>query len=195
MTTAHARISQKIDRMEPGARRLHAAFASGHNMLLWAGTDCRSDVLETFSAFSLAWREAKTLRTNDAPERLYGMAFACDSSGRLYSFGGRDGGSDRRINSLFCLATNSSTCQKITATDAPSPRTRCAMLYFNRQLIVHGGLTADGASSDLLVFHLDNSEDCKVVCHVFVSCRPGTRASLSVCTECIRSQNNLSSTL
>ena len=177
---------------EPDARRLHAAFASGHNMLLWAGRDCRSDVLETFSAFSLAWREAKTLRTNDAPEGLYGMALACDSSGRLYSFGGKEGGSNRRINSLFCLDTNSSTCQKITATDTPSHRTRCAMVHFNRQLIVHGGLADDGVSSDLLVFHLDNSEDCKVVCHVFVSCRPGTRASLSVC---IRSQYNLSSTL
>ena len=168
-------------------------------MLLWAGKGCRSDVLETFSAFSLAWREAKSLRTNDAPQHLYGMAFACDSSGRLYSFGGvegREGGSNRRINSLFCVDANSSTCQKITATDAPSPRTGCAMIYFNRQLIVHGGITDDGRiSSDLLVFHLDNSEDCKVVCHVFVSCRPGTRASLSVCTECIRSQNNLSSAL
>ena len=180
---------------EPDARRHHAAFASGHNMLLWAGTNWRSDVLETFSAFSLAWREAKTLRTNDAPEGLYGMAFACDCNGRLYSFGGGEGGSNRLINSLFCLDTNSSTCQKITATDTPSPRWLSAMVYFNRQLIVHGGETDDGASSDLLVFHLDNSEDCKVVCYVFVSCRPGTRASLSVCTECIRSLNNLSSTL
>ena len=181
--------------MEPDARDCHAAFASGHNMLLWAGDGCRSDVLETFSAFSLSWREAKSLRTKDAPERLHGMAFACDCNGRLYSFGGREGRSDRLINSLFCLDTNSSTCQKITATDAPSPRTFSAIVYFNRQLIVHGGWTDDGASSDLLVFHLDNSEGCKVVCHVFVSRRPGTRASLSVCTECIRSQNNLSSTL
>ena len=98
------------------------------------------------------------------------MAFACDSSGRLYSFGGREeGGSNRLINSLFCLDTNSSTCRKITATDAPSPREESTMVYFNRQLIVHGGYTDDRASSDLLVFHLDNSEDCKVVCHVFLS--------------------------
>ena len=163
----------------------------------YGGNGCRSDALETFSAFSLAWREAKSLRTNDAPKRLHGMAVAIDGNGRLYSFGGW-GEAARLINSIFCIDTNSLECREIvpaTATDTPSPRHRSTMVYFNRRLIVHGGATDDGVSSDLLVFHLDNSEDCKVVCHVFVSCRPGMRASLSVCTECIRSQNNLSSTL
>ena len=165
------------NKIEPDARLVHAAFASGQNMVVWAGRGCRSDVLETFSTFSLAWREAKTLQMNDAPECLYAMAFAGDSNGRLYSFGGRVGGSDRLrsdrlINSVYCLDTNLLECREIvpaTGTATPRPRDDSAMVHFNRQLIVHGGDTDDGISSDLLIFHLDSSEDCKVMCHVYLS--------------------------
>ena len=163
---------------EPDARYHHGAFSSGQNMVVWAGDGSRSDVLETFNVFSHAWREAKTLRASDAPERLDSMAVASDGDSKLYSFGG-DGGRGL-INSIFCLDTNSLECREIvpaTGTDTPSPRHSSAMVHFNRQLIVHGGWTNDGASSDLLRFHLDNSKDCKGVCHLFVSCRRERRPS------------------
>ena len=167
------------------ARGYHAAFSSDHNMVVWAGRGCQSDVLDTFNVFSLEWRLTKRLEANDAPEYLHSMAVARDGNDRLYSFGGGDVRSNRLINSLYCLDMNSLACREIvpaTGTHSPSPRSNSAMIYCNRRLVTYGGYTNDGTSSDLFLLQLDNSEDCKVVCHVFVSCRPGMRAGVSVCT-------------
>ena len=66
-----------------------------------------------------------------------------------------------------------------TGSDTPTPRSSCRMVHFNRKLVVYGGYTDDrSVSSDLLLFDLDNSKYCKIMCvYVFVSCTPQTRTA------------------
>ena len=109
------------------------------------------------------------------------MAVAWDES-HGYSFGGEDDFGNK-FNSIYCLDFSTLKCIEIvpsTGSFTPSPRSRSGMVHLNRKLVVYGGYTDDGISSDLLLFDLDNSKYCKIMCvYVFVSCTPETGTVVS----------------
>ena len=150
-------------------------------MYIWGGTGCRSDVVERLNLSTFTY-EQRHLTNSSAPDGLDSMAVAWDES-HGYSFGGRDG-NEKKLNSIYCLNLSTLKCIEIvpaTGSDTPTPRDDCGMVYFNRKLVVSGGRTDDdSASSDLLLFDLDNSKYCKIMCvYVFVSCTPETRTVVS----------------
>ena len=168
---------------EPKARLLHASFRIGRYIYIWAGTGCRTDVVERLNLSTFTY-EQRHLTNSSAPDVLDSMAVTWDES-HGYTFGGRDGrdGNRKRLNSIYCLNFSTLKCIEIvpaTGSDTPTPRDDCGMVHFNRKLVVYGGFTDDGLSSDLLLFDLDNSKYCKIMCvYVFVSCTPETRTVVS----------------
>ena len=108
------------------------------------------------------------------------MAVTWDES-HGYTFGGRYG-NGKMLNSIYCLNFSTLKCIETTGSDTPTPRSASGMVYFNRKLVVYGGYTDDGsASSDLLLFDLDNSKYCKIMCvYVFVSCTPANSLPITV---------------
>ena len=149
-------------------------------MYIWAGTGCRTDVVERLNLSTFTY-EQRHLTNSSAPDGLYSMAVTWDES-HGYTFGGRDG-NRKRLNSIYCLDFSTLKCIEIvpaTGSSTPTPRDGCRMVHFNRKLVVYGGRTDDGISSDLLLFDLDNSKYCKIMCvYVFVSCTPETRTVVS----------------
>ena len=150
-------------------------------MYIWAGRGCRTDVVERLNLSTFTY-EQRHLTNSSAPDGLYSMAVTWDES-HGYTFGGYNNG--KRLNSIYCLDFSTLKCIEIvpaTGSDTPSPRSASRMVYFNRKLVFYGGLTDDGsASSDLLLFDLDNSKYCKIICvYVFVSCTPETKTVVSV---------------
>ena len=149
-------------------------------MYIWAGRGCRTDVVERLNLSTFTY-EQRHLTNSSAPDGLNGMAVTWDES-HGYSFGGFD---DRRkrLNSIYCLDFSTLKCIEIvpaTGSDTPTPRSSCRMVYFNRKLVVYGGRTDDDSASDLLLFDLDYSKYCKIMCvYVFVSCTPETRTVVS----------------
>ena len=167
---------------EPKARSFHASFRIGRYMYIWAGSGYRTDVVERLNLSTLTY-EQRHLTDSSAPDGLtpYSMAVTWDES-HGYTFGGfRDHG--KRLNSIYCLDLSTLKCIEIvpaTGSDTPTPRNDCGMVHFNRKLVVYGGRTDRGLSSDLLLFDLDNSKYCKIMCvYVFVSCTPETRTVTS----------------
>ena len=152
---------------QPKARYLHAATGTGQHMFVWAGEGCRSDVLESFNVVSLSWNDSRQIDVDSVPEFLDSMAVASDENQKTYYFAGyvgEDVDSQDLHNSLYCLDFSEMTCKEIRSSGSVSPSRRAdsRMIYHNQKLIVHGGDTGDGASDDLFVFHLDNSEDGSV---------------------------------
>ena len=167
---------------EPKARLFHASFRIGRYMYIWVGRGCRTDVVERLNLSTLTY-EQRHLTDSSAPDGLYSMAVTWDES-HGYTFGGFDD-HGKRLNSIYCLDFSTLKCLEIvppTGSDTPSPRSACRMVHFNRKLVVYGGRTDDDSvSSDLLLFDLDNSKYCKIMCvYVFVSCTPETRTVVSV---------------
>ena len=156
---------------EPKARLFHASFRIGRYMYIWAGTGCRTDVVGRLNLSTFTY-EQRHLTDSSAPDCLYSMAVTWDES-HGYTFGGSNG---KRLNSIYCLDFSTLKCIEIVpatgSADTPTPRSSCRMVYFNRKLVVYGGRTDDfSVSSDLLLFDLDNSKYCKIMCvYVFVSC-------------------------
>ena len=148
-------------------------------MYIWAGETCRSNVVERLNLSTFTYEQMHL--SSSAPDGLDSMAVAWDDS-RGYTFGGRDG-NGKKLNSVYCLDFSTLKCIEIvpaTGSDTPTPRDDCGMVHFNRKLVVYGGRTDDGISSDLLLFDLDNSKYCKIRCvYVFVSCTPETRTVVS----------------
>ena len=149
-------------------------------MYIWAGSGCRTDVVEGLNLSTFTY-EQRHLTDSSAPDGLDCMAVTWDES-HGYTFGGL-GDRGKRLNSIYCLDFSTLTCIEIvpaTGSDTPTPRSSSRMVYFNRKLVVYGGRTDDGISSDLLLFDLDNSKYCKIMCdYVFVSCTPETRTVVS----------------
>ena len=150
-------------------------------MYIWAGSGCRTDVVERLNLSTFTY-EQRHLTNSSAPDGLYSMAVTWDES-HGYTFGGYNNG--KRSNSIYCLDFSTLKCIEIvpaTGSDTPSPRSACRMVYFNRKLVVYGGYTDDGSvSSDLLLFDLDNSKYSKIMCdYVFVTFTPETRTVVSV---------------
>ena len=148
---------------EPKARAGHASFRIGRYMYIWAGSGCRTDVVERLNLSTFTY-EQRHLTDSSAPDVLDSMAVTWDES-HGYTFGGL-GDRAQSLNSIYCL--DFSTLKRIeivpaTGSDTPSPRSASGMVYFNRKLVVYGGLTDDGISSDLLLFDLDNSKYCKIM--------------------------------
>ena len=147
-------------------------------MYIWAGRGCRTDVFERLNLSTFTY-EQRHLTDSSAPDGLCSMAVTWDES-HGYTFGGSNG---KRLNSIYCLDFSTLKCIEIvpaTDSDTPTPRSASGMVHFNRKLVVYGGLTDDGISSDLLLFDLDNSKfvkSCSV--YVFVSCTPDTRTVVS----------------
>ena len=138
-------------------------------MYIWAGTGCRTDVVERLNLSTFTY-EQRHLTNSSAP---ISMAVTWDES-HGYTFGGFDNNGEK-LNSIYCLDFSTLKCIEIvpaTGSSTPSPRSASRMVYFNRKLVVYGGRTDDGSvSSDLLLFDLDNSKYCKIMCvYVFVSC-------------------------
>ena len=152
-------------------------------MYTWGGSGCRTDVVERLNLSTLTY-EQRHLTDSSAPDGLRNMAVTWDES-HGYTFGGKDG-NGKRLNSIYCLDFSTLKCIEIVpatgSADTPTPRSSCRMVHFNRKLVVYGGRTDDDSvSSDLLLFDLDNSKYCKIVCvYVFVSCTPGTKTVVSV---------------
>ena len=133
-------------------------------MYIWAGDRCRSDVVERLNLSTFTY-EQRQLTNSSAPDGLESMAVTWDES-HGYTFGGMDG-NRKKLNSIYCLDFSTLKCIEIvpaTGSDTPSPRSACRMVHFNRKLVVYGGFTDDGISSDLLLFDLDNSKHCKIMC-------------------------------
>ena len=151
-------------------------------MYIWGGDGCRSDVVERLNLSTFTY-EQRHLTNSSAPDVLDSMAVTWDES-HGYTFGGRDG-NGKMLNSIYYLDFSTLKCIEIvpaTGSDTPSPRDDCGMVHFNRKLVVYGGDTDDdgSVSSDLLLFDLDNSKYCKIMCvYVFVSCTPETRTVVS----------------
>ena len=150
-------------------------------MYIWAGRGCRTDVVEKLNLSTFTY-EQRHITDSSAPDCLYSMAVTWDES-HGYSFGGEyDFG--KMLNSIYCLYFSTLKCIEIvpaTGSDTPTPRAASRMVHFNRKLVVYGGLTNDdgSVSSDLLLFDLDNSKYCKVMCvYVFVSCTDMTVVSV-----------------
>ena len=151
-------------------------------MYIWAGSRCRSDVVERLNLSTFTYEQRHLTFNSSAPaDNLVSMAVTWDES-HGYTFGGMDG-NGKRFNSIYCLDFSTLKCIEIvpaTGSSTPTPRDDCRMVHFNRKLVVYGGSTDDGISSDLLVFDLDNSKYCKIMCvYVFVSCTPETRTVVS----------------
>ena len=150
-------------------------------MYIWAGSGCRTDVVERLNLSTFTY-EQRHLTNSSVPDVLDSMAVTWDES-HGYTFGGRDG-NIKRLNSIYCLNFSTLKCIEIvpaTGSDTPTPRDKCGMVHFNRKLVVYGGHTDDGISSDLLLFDLDNSKYCTIMCvYVFVSCKSETRTVVSV---------------
>ena len=164
--------------VEPKARDLHASFRIGRYMYIWAGTGCRTDVVERLNLSTFTY-EQRHLTNSSAPDGLYSMAVTWDDS-HGYTFGGKVG-NGKRLNSIYCLDFLTLKCIEIvpaTRSHTPTPRSASGMVHFNRKLVVYGGRTDNGLSSDLLLFDLDNSKYCKIMC--VVSCTPETRTVVSV---------------
>ena len=142
-------------------------------MYIWGGTGCRTDVVERLNLSTFTYKQ-RHLTDSSAPIGLYSMAVAWDES-HGYTFGGFDN-NGKKLNSIYCLDFSTLKCIEIvpaTGSFTPSPRSRSGMVHLNRKLVVYGGYTDDGISSDLLLFDLDNSKYCKIMCvYVFVSCTP-----------------------
>ena len=140
-------------------------------MYIWAGSGCRTDVVERLNLSTFTYKQ-RHLTNSSAPDGLHCMAVAWDES-HGYTFGGFDN-NGKRLNSIYCLDFSTLKCIEIvpaTGSDTPTPRDECGMVHFNRKLVVYGGCTDDdGISSDLLLFDLDNSKYCKIMCvYVFVT--------------------------
>ena len=120
---------------------------------------------------------------SSAPDGLNGMAVTWDES-HGYTFGGFDN-NGKSLNSIYCLDFSTLKYIEIVpatgSADAPTARVASGMVHFNRKLVVYGGYTDDDSvSSDLLLFDLDNSKYCKIMCvYVFVTCTPKTRSFVS----------------
>ena len=125
-------------------------------MFVWAGSKCRSDIVDAYNIFDLAWTETRQL--NFISECLDSMAIARDGTQKMYSFGGQNGDS-KRINSIYSLDFSSLECEEIRSTNPPSPRAHCRMVFFDKKLVVYGGRTNDGVSSVLYLFSVDNSKN------------------------------------
>ena len=150
-------------------------------MYIWAGTGCRSDVVERLNLSTFTY-EQRHLTDSSAPDGLESMAVTWDES-HGYTFGGFDN-NGKRLNSIYCMDFSTLKCTEIVpatgSADAPTLRAGSGMVHFNRKLVVYGGYTDDGISSDLLLFDLDNSKYCKIMCvYVFVTCTPETRTFVS----------------
>ena len=149
-------------------------------MYIWTGRGCRSDVVERLNLSTFTY-EQRHLTNSSAPDGLDSMAVTWDES-HGYTFGGKDD-RGKMLNSIYCLDFSTLKCIEIvpaTGSDTPTPRDNCGLVHFDRKLVVYGRHTDYGTSSDLLLFDLDNSKYCKIMCvYVFVTCTPETRTFVS----------------
>ena len=134
-------------------------------MYIWAGTGCRTDVVERLDLSTFTYEQRHLTNSSAPADVLVSMAVTWDES-HGYTFGGMDD-NGKRLNSIYCLDFSTLKCIEIvpaTGSDTPTPRDDCRMVHFNRKLVVYGGSTAFiSFSSDLLVFDLDNSKYCKIM--------------------------------
>ena len=133
-------------------------------MYIWTGSRCKTDVVERLNLSTFTY-EQRHLTDSSAPDGLHSMAVTWDES-HGYSFGGKVG-NGKWLHSIYCLDFSTLKCIEIvpaTGSDTPTPKSSCRMVHFNRKLVVYGGRTDDDISSDLLLFDLDNSKYCKIMC-------------------------------
>ena len=150
---------------EPSARYHHAAIATGNSMLVLAGNDgsggssIDSSVVERFNATSTTWNQPHHLLNQALPDDYSRMGVTSDGE-KLYMFGGYVG--RQRCNTMYEIDIFSLECRElVAATSATSPTARsyCGLVYWNRRLVVYGGVIAGGTPTDeLFAFDLNTSE-------------------------------------
>ena len=159
------------------SRHSHAAVGVGKKLYVWGGicdsNSIQASKVECLDVLSTKW-EQRQLRGHPFPDRLDRMAVT--SHGETgYLFGGRIGsGESQRSNTVYEVNMRSLECRELapaSASPAPRKKSTSGMVHYQHVLVVYGGWTSEGRTTDELhLFDLNTSEGngCTMCSHAMV---------------------------
>ena len=144
----------------------HAAFAVGHNMFMWGGTEESSidpSVVECFNVLSTSWEQPRRL-LNVAPPFGYSFMAVASDGENSYLFGGTKK-SEELFNEIYEIHMPSLKCRKLVpaADSITNTKGLSALVSVNQTLISYGGVidlphAMPALLKELFVFDLIKSE-------------------------------------
>lgn len=144
----------------PKARTSHCSVATdGERMYVWGGGHRGSEPvtdlsLHIFHVKSSSWTRHRL--EGDVPCARHGHVIELMTDSKFWLHGGMSGTSLH--DDLYCFDLNNYNCKRVKAGGrVPGGRAAHSVCSYKSHFYIFGGLTVDGASSDLYRYHTDTN--------------------------------------